>query len=288
MPSVFVLTGCLTIDRGSDSNDFLELTRNEYPKAPHHTGNDQAVRNVRACSLGETVIVGHGKPGILLTNGEQGPGPSGEFIDVRTDLSALRGAGVLRLVGCKTGAGDEGAALLNAIVQQTSARVLAPTGDVRFGVPAPNEEGLFLEPGARWNEATPSDPAESVPAPPAFVPAPTDSIRLVFPGDAVPRTLSVSVITRIDVTWDSGDAPPIRFSWDGDTVRPALAPFDLGKPDTFGPAAAILTGEITLHIKQGESPIERRSFLIYNDNLLMDRLFPAQHYRANLRALRAL
>ncbi len=157
---VFTLTGCISIQDGFDKTYFLPKVRAAYPHAHRHLGNDVALNNVATSREREIVLVGHGKPGVLFTANGDELGQSGEFIDRSTDLRALKGVALLRLVGCRTGAGAEGALLLNTIARAIGATVVAPTGTVYFGRPSgASDVGLYLETGAVWHTATPDKPA---------------------------------------------------------------------------------------------------------------------------------
>jgi len=156
---VFTLTGGISIQDGVDKSYFLPKVRAAYPHAARHLGNDAALSNLANNRQREAVLVGHGKPGILFTaNGDELGGP-GEFIDWRSDLRILTGLRFLWLVGCRVGAGAEGALLLNTIARAIRATVVAPTGEVYFGRPAgAGEVGLYLEAGTSWQRAIPDQP----------------------------------------------------------------------------------------------------------------------------------
>jgi hypothetical protein len=158
----FRLTGCISIQDGHDRNYFLARVRQAYPEAARHVGTQHALRNAASYGAQEIVLVGHGRPGVLFTaNADEPQGPD-DYIDWRSDLSALKGVRVLRLIGCRTGAGSEGARLLNSIARAIHATVMAPTGDVYFGRPAAaGNVGLYLESQTRWQAATPDRPARS-------------------------------------------------------------------------------------------------------------------------------
>ncbi len=155
---IFTLTGCISIQNEDDRNFFLRKVRHAYPGAFRHLGNQAALENVVTRQEQDIVLVGHGRPGMLFTaNGDEIGGPD-DVIDWRSDLSALRGIRTLRLVGCCTGAGREGAVLLKTLARVIHATVVAPTGYVYFGCPeARADVGLYLEAGTAWQTATPHD-----------------------------------------------------------------------------------------------------------------------------------
>jgi hypothetical protein len=153
-PTLFSLTGCITIEEGTDRNGFLDSVRNAYPHAARHSSTEEALRNLRTCAPGERVIVGHGRPGMILTSNGDQIGRAGERITIATSLTELRGAGVLRLVSCNTADGPIGIQFLEKIAADIQGTVIAASGLVRWGIPSRGEEGLYLDIGARWRSAT--------------------------------------------------------------------------------------------------------------------------------------
>ncbi len=285
-PQVFTLSGCITIEQGANRNGFLEVTQNAYPHTGRHNSTEEALGNLKPCTQGERVIVGHGRPGMILTSNGDQVGNVGERITITTDLSGLKGVGTLRLVSCNTAEGAVGEQFLKKIAAAIEGTVIASTGLVHYGIPSKGQEGLYLDSNARWRSATfkrEPDPYEPVP------PFRSDSVAVLRlrNGEGI-ISIEASQVELIQLIPAGEQEKLTTLTWHGDRAEQVLRFLDLGNEQYPGPPAAIVTGTITLTFKPGSALQRPRSLLVYNDQILMDLEYNDVYYKANVADLRTV
>ena len=165
------LKGSVTVDITDTDNGFLDCSRKGSRR--FHASTNEAVSNLEAWVKPNTsaTIIGHGKPGLIVTGtGQSRPDPD-KYIELpnRNDweeiLERLKPFKIsnLYLLGCDTGADDEGADLLFEISKIIGVDVVAPTGRILC-----DRTHFTLEATATWQIATPHarpTPIESPEAP---------------------------------------------------------------------------------------------------------------------------
>ena len=207
-------------------------------------------------------IVGHGAEGMIST-GEARFNHGDPYISVHEPESwePLRqltrlpgGMPPLTLLGCWTGAGDDGRDLLNLLATELGTTVRAPSGVIACG-----QRGVVFVDGAGWNTATPTAPAHSRSKPSAQSiegdPVVHEGWNWFMPG------LTVQV-TGVDE--HAPAAPP----------PPPVKLLGLRTPIELGSVAATQTGTITIQTQLGE-----RRLRVVGDDLLNDEEFCTVWYR---------
>jgi hypothetical protein len=264
------LPGCVTID-STTPDGYLDNARAGNPGAGANSDTQTAASNLLHCAKGPSTarlasLVGHGDMGLIATGG--GPHPAGpnQFIGVTNEavwapvLQTLQGAITdLYLYGVNVGAGEAGAQLLYDIARVTGATVWAPTGLLYCSA----DGNFYLEPGAVWQAATPSQRPNPIPPPTAPLPP--------------------AVMAKARAKLSNGGAN--AFDATGGALDPksakALAAEVLWHRPFSPPGQP--GGLITGRLRVGAEGGARKSFVIYNHTLLRDEDKPTRCYRATPR-----
>jgi hypothetical protein len=271
MPTMFApLPGCVTID-STTPDGYLDNARAGNPDAGANSSTQTAASNLLFCAKGQSTarsasLVGHGAMGLIATGGGQRPAGPNQFIGVTNEaawtplLQPLQGTITdLYLYGVDVGAGDAGAQLLYDIARVTGATVWAPTGLLYCSA----DGNFYLEPGAIWQAATPSQ--RPAPIQPPVAPLPPAVMAKAR------AKLSDGGANAFDATGDALDPKPAKalaaeVLWH----RPFSPP---GEP------GGLITGRLRVGAEGGA----RKSFVIYNHTLLRDEDKPTRFYRATPR-----
>ena len=151
---------CWTIDRtskaaGGADNGFLDCARGHTPGFMSDGSTPECATNLINClGVGQGIanIVGHGNDGLIVTGQGQTPSDPNKFITTWNEniwgplLKPLKGkAGTVKLWACHPGTGQPGADLLYAMMLETNATCLGPTGFLYC-----SNNGLYLEPNSTW------------------------------------------------------------------------------------------------------------------------------------------
>jgi hypothetical protein len=284
------IAGCVTVDAGHDSDDFLDTAWTFLNKPPRHSGRIKAAANLlnclRASGASSTVnIIGHGYQGLILTGtGDTPTSSSPKFVGIanvgdwksQKNLKAIGKVPIAlaRLCACDSGAGPDGANLLFHLATTLGAPIEAPTG-ILF---CDSVTGFFLEPGATWLKVTPGGAAPPAPIypPQQYVTNPAMDV-LVFGSPSGDFSIPVSDVTAIAITPSNFD--PFRpVSFPGDAARHAATFAAFNNPLRLRAVpAAMVTGTFLNKFKHNGQD-EQRSLRILNDRLLQDVTMADVHY----------
>lgn len=256
------IDGCVGIDAFrsgvSCECDFLCCAEASLPAARADSTLEGMVRGFMAAPR-ETrrrgvTLIGHGDEGMLSTG--RGDFQRGfPFITVRDpaswaallDLVEHGSAPPLTLVGCWTGAGEDGSLLLTTLANTLNTVVRAPTGLVYC-----DQNRLVLDDGAELNIATPATPAPLRERDACSTGRPQGLLHFF---DGVSGLLPAALrVTHVD-------GRPIDDEL-GTRMRPAL---NLSKPRRLGGVAAAQTGVIRVR-----TPLGPRTFAVHGGRVLRD------------------
>jgi hypothetical protein len=159
----------MTMETGSD-NGFLQCAASALGPNFRNGNTDQAFQSLstQPNAANVAVIVGHGNSGLICTgDGDHCGSTATTIIETYTQAtwkpSAAKIAGrfyMLRLLGCDTGADQSGADLLFELAKVIERPVIAPTYLVWCG-----SGKVWLDPKARWQQATPTMKPNPIPKP---------------------------------------------------------------------------------------------------------------------------
>ncbi|MEI6790764.1 MAG: hypothetical protein WCK42_06255 [Myxococcaceae bacterium] len=284
------LPGCHTTDSApTPGNTFLGCTLSAYPGCMKHDSTLHAVDNLVSCLVagsGETVLIGHGNDGIVITGDGQNPSNPDHFITTwnkgRWEAS-LRKIGaqkypIFTILSCHTGAGEEGADLLFAIAQ-----VIGKSVRARTGLTYCNNGEIIFEPGSTWQIASPEQRPKPIPdsRPQARV-----NDLFAYEDQAVSKTMPLDSVTDVLVysvistgTGVKIDSPRIRLvNADAqDLLR--LVSFESALKIN-GHLMAIITAMLEIFFTDHAGNSQVRRYAVYNDRFLEDQSFPGTLYPA--------
>lgn len=271
---------CITVD-GSASDPALACMSNHNWAYPPKTDNntDDVANNIGQCiptvgpALQPPAIIGHGTSGDISAGSGSGPITVGQDIGVTTEsdwkpkLSTLAGRQFdkLTLLSCNTGAGTDGAQLVQDLANTVKQSVTAATGKV-FCDPATGD--ISFETGNQWQTAAPSATAPPPLAAPVHVFQPTKGKLKLNDGKA---HYQLDLASKPIAVFSSN--PPTRFSpftLNGADALEWLRYVDFANPSTIkGEPLAKVTAYLRLTFSsQKESII--KEYTIFNDDLLQD------------------
>jgi hypothetical protein len=278
----FRLSGHVTID--ATENSFLDKAEARckalLPNAvEEHKTRNAAVANCRN-KAGEVNIVGHGQIGKIGTGcGAALPGAA-EVIEL-TNPGNWDGAHRMTrvtLLGCNTGAGQEGADLLFTIAQMTGIPVRAPVGLVHIGADC---DDFYLDPeNPHWQVAKKGEipePKSATPFPETFRPS---VVRLVADGAFTPVRIQDLIWVRY---YPREGSPPVH-DWRGSDIVDVIRFVDFERPLLRGVPAAFITGTVEIAFSIDGHDVHR-TFRIYNDQILQDTVFEQIFYRVNMASI---
>jgi hypothetical protein len=271
-----------TIDQTTNDNGYLVCMRRHFPGNRLHPTTKGAVDNLLAISGKSVQIVGHGDAGIIVTGTGQSASDPAKYIALgnqsrwKPDVARLKThVDSLRLIACYTGAEAAGANLLYEMAKECGASVSASTGLTWCG---PN--GWWLDPGARWQVATPTHKPQPIPKDPQGRSFGGVSM-IVLIDDTKRRSLTDEDVTSATYQPAAGIQPRAG----GPVALKGLAALDLVGLVNFaepfepgGVPGALVTREITLAFKPED---EKRRFVVYADSILQDATNPGVFYRTN-------
>jgi hypothetical protein len=283
------LYGYVTIDKSTDTNRFLEYARARYRKLPAglHDSRGGAIANIRkalAKKLQIVNIIGHGNQGMILTgSADIHTSDETKFIgksNFKTWQKAVAAIKepmtALRLCGCDTGAGGDGADLLCELASILNVPVEAPTGQLYL---ASGKDDPFLETCAKWQKATPGVRPDPIDPPNRHSPDQFTNILIIGGAEPLP-------VTAVAAMAFEGMGPAaMRKTWLGGAAQKAVSFAAFDKPfEPGGVPAAILTGTVELTF-ESKAHLPRRTFRVYNDRLLQDTTYLDIYYNASVPAL---
>jgi hypothetical protein len=281
---VVVLNGCITVDSSSTTDSFLKNAQRRYMSPPNgrHASRTAAITNVQNCLAGGkqvVTLVGHGARGRILTgSGDIDTTDSAKFIDLsnqtawKTELSPIANQLTsLTLLSCDTGAGADGANLLQQLATTLNVTVQAPTGLVWL---ESGDTDPFLEECAKWQKATPGVLPHAIALPRVSQP---DSFMTTLILRGVDRVQITDVVSLQLYATTSVESPLIQ-SWSDREAQMAATYVEFDQPfEPGGLPAAIVTGMLVLTFKRATGN-EQRSFRVYNQRLVQDMTYEETFY----------
>lgn len=278
------IAGCTTIDSDNNDNGFLGCARGQNPGAGLHGSTAEAVARLLQClggGIGRANIVGHGDAGIVVT------GTGDEAVDPdryvawwnqnfwEPHLRQLRGrVNSLSFWACHPGAEDAGADFLFNVAQVINAPAAGPTGFIYCGGGQPD---LFLEPGAVWQVATPTQRPNPIPRPSrVFFRREAVDLQLNYGGQM--ETIPLDAVISVEFTPGKRANIAPLFSISDDNARSFLELVQFDEPfQPGGIPAALVTGRLVMTFVRNDQQ-EQREFIIYNQLLLQDTSAPDTFY----------
>jgi len=279
---VFGPSTATTIDEKTNDNGYLVCMRRHFPGHRLHPTTKGAVDNLLAISGRSAQIVGHGNVGIIITGTGQSASDPAKYIALgnqsrwKPEIARLKTRiDSLRLIACYTGAEAAGANLLYEMAKECGASVSASTGLTWCG---PN--GWWLDPGARWQVATPTHKPQPIPKDPQGRSFGGVSMIVLIDGKKR-RSFSTKDVTSAVYQPAAGIQPkaggPVELK--GLAARDLVGLVNFAEPfEPGGVPGALVTGEITLSLKP---EAEKRRFIVYADSILQDAANPSVFYRTN-------
>jgi hypothetical protein len=289
MPSVDICgqppSDCETIDRTPETA--LLNARKAFPNAKRHRDTRAAINNLINClnttspPTRRVMIVGHGKPGLIVT----GTGTLASDQDKRIEMGNLGKwqpivAGLkgkiteLTLCSCETGADPQGPQLLAALAQEVGARVSGFTKMIFID----GNGSITCEPGGRWQHA---DSGVAPPSIPHLEPKMESIVNLKLKDNGTFTTLHISKVSAVTYLAPGPDKQPgqPRLSLKGVEAQKLVSTINFAEPSVMkGAPLALVTGVIEIEFTEKRSP---RSFTLYNDRLLQDQAHPDAFYFAS-------
>jgi hypothetical protein len=276
------VTVCWSIDQtsqaaGGADNGYLDCARSHTPGYSSHGTTVQCVTNLSNClgtGPGIANIVGHGNDGLIITGEGQQAGDPDKFIASWDQniwgpvVAALKGkVGGIKLCGCHTGTGPEGASLLYGMMNETNATIMGPTGFLYCG-----GRGFWLEPNATWQISSPGRP----------MPTPIDAPTPHFVMRADEWGLQMKDSKRVELesveTLEVRRGRNVLLSLAGNAARSFAQLIDFANPiEINAVVGAVVTGELSIKV----SGQEEVAFWIYNNRLLQRKDQPSLYYRCS-------
>lgn len=279
-PSVWQPANRVSIDATSDAG--LDRARSAYPAAGNHHNVGQAVSNIIAGSSPafgrKGQFIGHGKPGVIFTGGGGAPCPANAYLSLRNastwvpNLEALKGeVRVLRLAGCRVGAEQRGADLLQKMACAIGAPVLAPTGLI-WTRP---HENIVMQNGSVWQIGQCNVEVHPIPMPKA---PDSQAAPLTLMSPTGERVLvPLTQVSRVEFVREEffGEG---SLSFEGQQAQEFVIKARLHDPQvTEWRPLALQTGELTVFYALDGVEHQRR-FAVLADALLEDRDSPGVFY----------
>lgn len=282
---VNAIKNCWAIDKtskaaGGADNGFLDCARAHTPGFMSHGTTAECATNLSNClGVGQGIanIVGHGNDGLIVTGQGQAPSDPNKFITTWNEniwgplLKSLKGkAGTIKLWACHPGTAQAGADLLYAMMLETNATCLGPTGFLYC-----SNNGLYLEANSTWQISSPGHPK------PPPIKAPTPHFQIARDK----WSLRISDGHMINL----GDVQSVEFRRGQQSLlllrdemaRGVLRFVDFASPVQIdGVLGAIVTAEIVITISAQGRPRELK-FLVYNNRLLVSEGEPPSYYRCS-------
>lgn len=273
---------CWSIDQtshagGGADNGYLDCARSHTPGYSSHGTTGQCMTNLSNClgtGSGIANVVGHGNDGLIVTGEGQQPSDPDKFITIWNQniwgplVAALRGrAGTIKLWACHPGTGPDGASLLYAIMNETNAICMGPTGFLYC-----DGRGFWLEPNSTWQVSSPGHPM------PTPIDAPTQ--HFVVRADLWSFRIKEGKNVKLDSveTLEVKRGGNILLSLTGDAARSFAQLIDFNNPIEINAAVgAVVTGELSIRVR-GQ---DEETFLIYNNRLLQRKDQPSLYYRCS-------
>jgi hypothetical protein len=277
---------CWTIDAtskaaGGSDNGFLDCARAHTPGYRSHSSTGQAVGNLTACIAagpGIANVVGHGNDGLIVTGQGQTPSDPQKFITIWNEyiwgpiIRALRGkATIIKLWACHPGTAQAGADLLYAMMQETNATCMGPTGFLYCG-----GAGFFLEPNSTWQVSSPGRPKPNpIAAPTHHFVVPQHMWKFEIGAGQV---IDLTRIKRIEVRRDG--QPMIRLR--EEAAKGFVSLIDFAHPlQIAGVPGAIVTGELVLTYADSSDAEREETFVIYNNRMVVRDADPPVYFNCS-------
>jgi uncharacterized protein DUF4347 len=275
------VSDCETIDRTQETA--LLNARKAFPNAKRHRDTRAAIDNLINClnttapPTRRVMIVGHGKPGLIVT----GTGTVASDQDKRIEMGNLviwqaivarlkDKITELTLCSCETGAGPQGAQLLSALAKEVGARVSGFTKMIFID----GNGSITCEPGGQWQHADAGVAPPSIPHAEIHMES-IVNLRLKENGNFT--TLDISKVSAVKYL-DSAEEGKARFSLKGVEAQKLVSTINFAEPSEIkGAPLALITGVIEIEFTEKRAP---RSFTLYNDRLLQDQAHPDAFYFA--------
>ena len=259
----------------------MDCARSHTPGYRSDSTTAQAVNNLVACigaGTGVANIVGHGNDGLIVTGQGQAPSDPQRFITTWNEniwgplCRALRGkATTIKLWACHPGTAQAGADLLYAMMQETNATCMGPTGFLYCG-----PQGLYLEGNSTWQVASPGHPKPNpIPAPTPHFIVSIATWNLNMGGAPV---VTLADVHTVEVRRDGNSLLSLR----DDAARSFLRLVDFSNPFHIeGFVGAIITGELTITHHDASGTPHEEKFLIYNNRLVVRDVDPPLYYQCS-------
>jgi hypothetical protein len=247
----------------------------------NHGDTKTAFQNLNSASQTRAYIVGYGSDGSLCT----GDGNDCQVVNTTmTPFDADDWAGFansiqgkfsrLTVLGCNVGRGDQGAAFVTRLAEETKTRVRAPTALVWC-----QDDTLGLDPDNQWVEARPGKPArartlrQTVPT--------LENYNLFLDGQW--KKVPVNSVQIVKFSY-SGFAPYKGGVVEPDEARSFLPLVDWGHPfNKHARPLAAVTGRIQLSVTvEGSHPVAK-TLILYADSLVVDPEAKDFYYRTDSR-----
>ena len=281
------VAGNWTIDKtskagGGANNGFLDCARSHTPGYMSHGSTQECVNNLSRgtrSAAGIANIVGHGNDGLIVTGTGQVPNDSKKYITTSSEtdwgplLKSLKGkVGTVKLWACHTGTAQSGADLLYAIMQETNATCMAPTGFLNC-----TGTGFQLEANSTWQMSSPGHPK------PAPINAPTPHFRLAK--ESWSLRLRDGVTINLDqvqsIEWRKG-AQSLLVLRD-EAAKGVLRYVDFTSPvEVEGILGAVVTASFSMFVAEPASGQPRElKFSVYNNRMVVSDDDRPIHYRCS-------
>lgn len=292
------LSDCVTIDRTQETA--LLNARIAFPNAKRHRDTMAAIDKLINCldttspPTRRVMIVGHGKPGLIVTGtgtlaGDQDKRiEMGNFCNWQPTVARLKdNITELTLCSCETAADPQGPQLLTALAKEVGVRVSGFTKMIFID----GSGSITCEPGGQWQHADPGVPPSPI-LPPEIHREPIVNLKLKDNGvnlklkdNGSYTTLHISKVSAVKY-YDTEQTDNPRFSLKGVEAQNLVSTINFADPSEIkGAPLALITGVIEIEFTEKRSP---RSFTLYNDRLLQDRAHPDAFYFASPQLAAAL
>jgi hypothetical protein len=247
------------------------------PKADNST--DDVSNNIGQCipvlgpALQPPAIVGHGMSGDISAGSGAGAITVGQDIGITTEsdwqakLSTLGGRQFdkLTLLSCNTGAGTDGAQLLQDLANTVKQPVTASTGKI-FCDPATGD--ISFEDGNQWQTATPSGTTPAPLSTPVHAFQTTKGKLILNDGKELYQIDLASKPTAVFSSNPQSRARPVTLG--GEDALEWLRYVDFAHPSTIkGEPGAKVTAFLRLTFSRQKQNVAKE-YTVFNDDLLQD------------------
>lgn len=274
----------VSVDGAADG--YLDGCRLAFANAGVHHSTHEAIDNVlprvRRRQFG-VMLVGHGNEGVLTTGcGQHGLPTAANCVTLanvnswRAEFARLRhNTRAATLLGCFTGAGPSGLALLREVACAIEGRAVGPTGIVW----ALGDGKIRLALGSRWQTVTCDGLA--IPLPPAM--NLTDIKRRFTAAGQRSDEPGLGIVTDVRFVPREGlGTQAAHFEGvSAEALMRLVKPFPHVVPN--GGPLAIITGTIHLTEMDEAGRARERDFVVYADRLLQDQRAPALFFEGSRR-----